>query len=91
MHREKLVVSLGREGSPLRPNELKAHEESLGAAHQQEHQRGDQIASADLLVIDGRERSPQRRGSTPCSLQAFRQRAVALSDRRRVCPCGNYG
>ena len=53
VHREHLVVSVGREEGVVRYRELRADSHRLQAADQHEAQRGDQVQDRDALVIDG--------------------------------------
>ena len=55
VRREQLVVLLRREQLLIGPRQLDAHDQRLDAAQHQEGERGDDVAEADLLVVDGRQ------------------------------------
>ena len=55
VHREQLVVCLGREQAGLGPRELRAHDRGLDTAQREEHEGGDDVAHPELLVVDRRE------------------------------------
>ncbi len=60
VHREDLVVGVGREEAPVRARELQAHEERLDAADGEEEERRQEVEDADALVIDGRDPGEDR-------------------------------
>ena len=62
VHREHLVVLVGRQDLAVRPGELGTDEARLEAADDEEHHRGDAVHDADLLVIDAEGPGPPAGG-----------------------------
>jgi hypothetical protein len=50
---EQLVVMLAADQRVVRDRELRAHQQSLDAAEDEEHERQDQVHDPDLLVVGG--------------------------------------
>ena len=65
MHGEELVVEVRPDELALRPRELQAHHRGKRAAEHKKDERGEEIAPADDLVVDGREPADQARGRAP--------------------------
>ncbi|VBN36182.1 Uncharacterised protein [Burkholderia pseudomallei] len=65
VHREQLVVLLGVQQRAVGLRELDAHHERLGAAREQERERGDDVAQPDALVVDRREPAPPAGAAFP--------------------------
>ena len=67
----------------VRPRELDAHDRGLEAAEQQEHERGDEVALADRLVVDRAERSRATPGASP-TMRSRRGSMLASSAGRAI-------
>src|ERR1700759_1545669 len=52
MRGEELIVLLGRQKVLIRPRQLHAHDKRLDAAHRKEDESRDDVADADLFMID---------------------------------------
>ena len=63
VHGEQLVVLLRRQQLRFGPGQLQAHDQRLDAAQDQEDEGGDDVAQADLLVVDAWTASPISPGS----------------------------
>ena len=72
MHREHLVIGLGREEAPVGTDELGADEQRLHPAGGEEGQRGEEVHDPDALVIGG--------GQPPQHSRALRPQTVQLID-----------
>ena len=55
VHREGLVVEVGRDELAVRLGQLDPDEQRLDAADEEEHQRGRAVHDADLLVVDAEQ------------------------------------
>ena len=62
---EELVVLLRRQQMLVRPGQLRAQDQRLDAARDQKGESGDDVADADLLVIDRRETAGDARRGFP--------------------------
>jgi hypothetical protein len=82
VHREELVVLLGRDQRVLGPRQLQAHHERVEAAQQEEAKSGGQIALAYRVILDGREDADKARWVSPGALELIR-RFVGLVGCRR--------
>ena len=69
VHREELVVGLGRQDVVVRRRELVAHHERGQAGDEEEHERRVDVAHADPLVVDGREEARDARRVAPLALE----------------------
>ena len=78
MHGEKLIVEIGPDQPAFRPRKLKSHGHRGEPAEEQENESRDDVAPADDLVIDGRERADEAFRRAPCLGEPRRQ----LADRR---------
>ena len=61
VHREDLVVALGRQEVVVRERELDAHQQRERAAEQEEDERRGRVPDADVLVVDRRPVAPSLR------------------------------
>ena len=69
VHREQLVEPRRADHVVVRPRELQPHQQRQHAAEREEDQRGDDVAAADLLVVDGREPADESRRPAPGALE----------------------
>ncbi|MGY2937860.1 hypothetical protein ACVWZ6_007462 [Bradyrhizobium sp. GM6.1] len=69
VHREDLIVLVGGEKRLLRPGQLNAHQDREEAAEEQEYERRDDVAAADHLVVDRRQRAHPAGRRAPHFLQ----------------------
>ena len=65
VHREDLVVEVGRQHAALRARQLQPHQHREHAAERQENEGGDDVAPADDLVVDRGRRAPDPTRRTP--------------------------
>ena len=92
MHGEKLIVEIGTDQPAFRARKLKSHGHRGEPCEEQESESRDDVAPADDLVIDGRERADEAFRRAPCFCKPRRQlRTVDLvipqlfRIRRRIC------
>ena len=99
VHREDLVVEVGRQQLLLGRGQLRPDDQRLDAADDQEEQRRGAVHDPDLLVVDGahpRRASPvfaRGRAKTPSGLWVDRRRRTAAPAHRwvvRRSPCDSY-
>ena len=77
VHREQLVVASGESRRSFGPRELGAHHAAPRPRRRGRRRRGDDVADADPLVVDGRERRRRGRPAPPTSARAARVSTVA--------------
>ena len=83
VHGEQLVVALRADQVAVGPRQLQRAWQREHAAEREEDQRGDDVAAADLLVVDGREPADDPGRAAPGALEprlelrALELRAVA--------------
>ena len=84
VHREQLVVLLGRQQRLVGTRELDAQDERLEAAGDEKDEGGDDVAEADLLVVDGRDpaEKPGLRRPDPLERAGDRRLVVRADDLR---------
>ncbi len=69
MHREDLVVEVRIQYPVFRNRELQTNQQGLDAAEKKEHERGDDVASADRLVVDAHDSAEDSLSLVPGSSQ----------------------
>jgi hypothetical protein len=69
VHREELVVALGPDHPIVGLDQLKAHEQRDYPAEHEESEGGDNIAPADLFMVDRRQPAKKTRRAAPRSLE----------------------
>ncbi len=84
VRRKEVVVLFRRKQRTVRAGELHAHHERLDPAYREECERGDDVANADLLVIDAREESLQPACRFPQLEQPRLMGDAVRSDARRA-------
>ena len=62
VHREDLVVLLGRQDVTVRMGELEADQQRLAPTDEEERERRDAVEDADALVVDGGDPAPEALG-----------------------------
>lgn len=82
MHREQLVVLLRREHMQVGLRQLHAQDQRLDSADQQEDERCDDVANADLFMIDGAEKAFDPGLGLPHFVQALGKFRIGGDDRR---------
>ena len=70
MRREELVVLLGRQQAQIRTGKLQPDDQRLDSAQGQKDERRDDVADADLFVIDRGEEPLDAGRCLPQALQA---------------------
>ena len=80
VHGEELAVLLGSEQSLVGAGELRADEQSFDAADQQKEKRGENVALADFLVVDGGEPAEEAGFALPDFLKLVRAGRTFGSD-----------
>ena len=66
---EELVVAIRADQRALGPRELRSHERREDAGSEEEGERGDDVALANRLVVDGAERAEEPRRIAPRALE----------------------
>ena len=79
VHREELVVLLRSEQAVVRLRQLQTHPQRLKATDGQKNKRGDDVADADLLVVDGAEPSLETKRVLPLSA-SLRPASFGITD-----------
>ena len=78
VHREQLVILLGRQQRLVGTRELDAQDERLETAGDEKDEGGDDVAEADLLVVDGRDPAEKSWLRRPNPLERPRDRRLVV-------------
>jgi hypothetical protein len=89
---EDLVVGFGREQREVGGRELRSHQHRFEPADDEKHERADDVAQSDRLVVHGREPTPERFWRFPQLRQPLLGREDShcfIHDRAAICLHGS--